>query len=146
MAKQGQVFRVSFLLPVRSIKGGNRDSYNNSYVKTTFFLFSWNSYWELLHSLHLWLFRNDLVFHSPYLIYTLHLSVVTLYLLFFVQLYLIYYLLFVTSNLGKPYSHLIIILYAHLKGKGEKKQFDSLMCILMTAVQGALPSEHVEYY
>lgn len=76
---------------------------------------SWNSCWKLHHSLHLWLFRKYLVFHSPYLIYTLHLSVVSLYLLFFLQVYLIYYLLFVTRNLGKPYRHLMIISYAQLK-------------------------------
>lgn len=77
-------------------------------------LFFWNSWWKLLHSLHICVFRNYLVFHSPYLIYTLHFSVVSLYS-HFIQGYLIYYLFFLPSNLGKPDSHLMVISYAYLK-------------------------------
>lgn len=110
------------------------------------YFFSWNSCWKLLHNLLPLVFRNYLVTHSPNLIYSLHSSVVSFYLHFVVQSYLIYLLLFMTSNLEKPCNHLMIISYADLKCRGEKKQFNSSMCTLITVVQGTLPFEEVGYY
>lgn len=68
----------------------------------------------------------------------------SLHLHFFVQVYLIYFLFFVrSSNLEKPYNHLMVISYAYLKGRGEKKQLDSSTYILITILQGTLPFEQV---